>query len=335
MIKKIKLAVIGFSYNHPTGQKNIRTLEELARRYPVNIDVVTVSKWKGYNISRKLKKLERKNFRIHFLEPVYLSHVSLDFRYFMRGLLKKLKKINPDIIYVVDDPISINSFYSVICAKALKKKIFGFTWETLLRKRFFVVKLYEKFILKNMSLIIAGSKKSKEVLVKKGYPESRIDVFPHIGVDINFFRKMKKNMCKKLKIKKNKTILFAGRLEKEKGIDTIFKAKEILEKAGKKYYYFFVGRGTLLDWIKSISEKDKMTKVLQWVEYKKLPEVYNSAEIFVYPSEKTELWEEQFGYSILEAMACGLPVIASKAPGPCEIINNGKDGFLVNKRILP
>jgi len=51
----------------------------------------------------------------------------------------------------------------------------------------------------------------------------------------------------------------------------------------------------------------------------------------ILPSRKFKNWEELFGIVIIEAMATGIPVIASNCIGPKEIIENGKDGILFKK----
>ena len=62
---------------------------------------------------------------------------------------------------------------------------------------------------------------------------------------------------------------------------------------------------------------------------KKLAAVYNGCDIFMLLSRKTPKWEEWFGITLVEAMACGLPIIATDNVGPREIINDGVNGFLV------
>jgi len=96
------------------------------------------------------------------------------------------------------------------------------------------------------------------------------------------------------KIKKNKkfTVLFAGKIEYKKGIDLILASAKKLTKID----FWLVGTGNL-----------------------------------ILPSRKFKNWEELFGIVIIEAMATGIPVIASDCIGPKEIIENGKDGILFKK----
>ncbi|MCP4326983.1 MAG: glycosyltransferase family 4 protein [Alphaproteobacteria bacterium] len=56
-----------------------------------------------------------------------------------------------------------------------------------------------------------------------------------------------------------------------------------------------------------------------------LPDRYRSASVFVFPS----LWEEAFGMPIIEAMACGVPVVATHGGGVSEIVDEGRTGLLV------
>jgi len=61
------------------------------------------------------------------------------------------------------------------------------------------------------------------------------------------------------------------------------------------------------------------------VGYSEMPALYRSADVFVFPST----WEEPFGISIVEAMASGIPVVATKVGGIPEIVREGETGRLV------
>ena len=68
-----------------------------------------------------------------------------------------------------------------------------------------------------------------------------------------------------------------------------------------------------------------MVDYLGVVETKTVPKLINQSRIFIYPSR-----EEPFGLSILEAMACGVPVVTTNVYGPSEIITEDQDGLTVN-----
>ena len=69
-------------------------------------------------------------------------------------------------------------------------------------------------------------------------------------------------------------------------------------------------------------------KIIDKVENTKMPKIYNQADIFVLPS-----YLEGSPKVLMEAMACGLPVVATDNEGNKDIINNGENGLLVNESI--
>ncbi len=118
------------------------------------------------------------------------------------------------------------------------------------------------------------------------------------------------------KIKKEKTILYVGRLEEFKGVKKIIKASSKL----KSYKFQFIGLGSLLNY--------KQSKNLEFLGRKKsseLVEYYNSSFISIFPSEY-----ENYPLVGLEAMACGSIVLANNINGFKEYIVNEENGFLAD-----
>ena len=68
-----------------------------------------------------------------------------------------------------------------------------------------------------------------------------------------------------------------------------------------------------------------MVDYLGVIETKAVPKLINQSRIFIYPSR-----EEPFGLSIVEAMACGVPVVTTNVYGPSEIITQDVDGLAVS-----
>jgi glycosyltransferase involved in cell wall biosynthesis len=61
--------------------------------------------------------------------------------------------------------------------------------------------------------------------------------------------------------------------------------------------------------------------------YRELVNYYRDSDVFVFPS----VWNEPFGMPVIEAMACGIPVVATKSGGIPELIEDGRSGLLVDR----
>ncbi|MBW3023319.1 glycosyltransferase family 4 protein [Candidatus Woesearchaeota archaeon] len=323
----MRVAVVGFHFNCPTGRRNLLVWQEIAKKYDINVDILTVDSWKesGFN-DKNLLEYETERLRIHKLKAFFTSFGQ--YKYMMPGLVFKLLKLKPDIIYAAEEPVqAFITFPSCIVAKLAKKPFIFFTYENIYKKWLFPFSCIEKFVIKNTSTIIAATGEAKDVLVKKGANPAKIAVFPEAGTETDFFKPVKSSLNKKLGWKKEETVLFAGRLIPEKGIDIILGAREILKSRNKKYKYLFVGSGPLSEKLKEMSGDD--IKVIDWLPLEELPQAYNSASVLLYPSKVTKKWKEQFGFSMVEALSCGIPVIASDVGGPREIVKHKKDGLLI------
>src|SRR5881409_1071889 len=124
-----------------------------------------------------------------------------------------------------------------------------------------------------------------------------------------------------------KTILYVGRIVREKGIFTLLDAFEKLRKRGKDVSLVLVGEGPLKeDLAKEVLRRklNDRVKLAGFVDEKKLVSLYNSSDAFVLPSHF-----EPFGMVALEAMASRVPVVVSDVGGLSEIVEDGVTGVKV------
>ena len=148
---------------------------------------------------------------------------------------------------------------------------------------------------------------------------------------------MEKNeqLARKLGINKDSIrILFVGRLVPEKGIFDTLTAFSMLLKKIENIELLIVGSGspTILFQIKQLVANLKISnkvKFLGNIEYSQMPKIHNLANIFCLPSIPTKTWAEQFGYSMVEAMACGKPVISTSSGSIPEVVKDHITGILV------
>lgn len=115
-----------------------------------------------------------------------------------------------------------------------------------------------------------------------------------------------------------------SRLIPSKGVQDLIKALEIL-KGRVKVFAFVAGDGPHLNYLQDMAKEAKLENI-QFLGYRNdIKDFLRNIDIFVLPSHS-----EGFGVSVAEAMALGVPVIATNVGGIPEIIKNNEDGIIVN-----
>jgi len=151
----------------------------------------------------------------------------------------------------------------------------------------------------------------------------------YFGIDTDKFKPAKLG-------EKEYDFLFVGRLSRSKGIDILLYAFKRLSVKFPKARLAIAGSGNMEDTVRTWSIKNNNIHFLGKVEYDKLPEIYRKSSILVLPSSESSIfqfksWEEQFGFVLLEAMASGLAIIASKSGSIPEIV--GTNNMLIKTNI--
>ena len=169
---------------------------------------------------------------------------------------------------------------------------------------------YQKAIhdFKQVSGIIAVSSLLKEILqYKLKIPEEKIKVFPN-GVDLNLFYPLNKyKMRKKHGLPLDKTIIvFVGHFENRKGPQRVLEAVKGLKNIG----IVFIGGGNM-----PLESENILFKGI--LKHSLIPEMLSAGDFFVLPT-----LEEGSCNAIIEAFACGLPVITSNGKFNDDIIND-------------
>ncbi len=115
-------------------------------------------------------------------------------------------------------------------------------------------------------------------------------------------------------------LLFAGRLSDEKGVMEIPLIAEKVRSSFPDIKIAFAGIGPRESDLRAAMPD---AVFLGWVDHERLPEIYSAADMLILPSRF-----DTFGCVVLEALSCGLPVIAYNTKGPKDIIVSGLNGYL-------
>jgi D-inositol-3-phosphate glycosyltransferase len=227
----------------------------------------------------------------------------------------------------------LHMFHTVGCFKNQATKVVG-EQEPEVR-----LQIEQQLIDEADHITVSSQREKVDMIWACGAQPDRITVVP-CGVDTQMFQPLDPaSSKKKLGLPDTKLILFVGRIDPVKGIDTLLKAMAIVRhKMGRHLdaELLIVGGDKdsadrsadseicrLQRLTTELNLKDTVT-FLGAQRQDHLPYYYSAAEVCILPSRY-----ESFGMVALEAMACGTPVIASKVGGLASLIQDERCGFVV------
>ncbi len=123
-------------------------------------------------------------------------------------------------------------------------------------------------------------------------------------------------------------VICVARIAKSKGVFTLLEAVKKLREKEKDLHVLIVGRDEEggRAWIER-NGLEKSAHLAGFVDYAQMPRYYRLAHLFILPSIPTRGWIEQGPYSILEAMACGVPVMGSDCGGITQAVGDAARVF--------
>ena len=234
-----------------------------------------------------------------------------------------LTKYRPSIIHIAATSNLVfweNSYYLTI-SKLFRKKIFIHylgSFDIFYNSSGEFQKNLIRYVLKKSDKIGVLSLKVKKIISSFIDPNNII-MLPS-SIDYSVFDN--NNKVLDLPNDNYTKILFLGGFDAyKKGILDIIKAfPEILGKNKKILFILASSKKLNID----INKESKNILLLDWIPLEDKVPLYNSCDIFLLPS-----YDEGLPYSMIEAMAAGLPIIASNVGGIPEVVKNYENGFLI------
>jgi glycosyltransferase involved in cell wall biosynthesis len=265
-------------------------------------------------VEKDIPVLELSNYNIMFKIP-RIQHIKQ-----IAGILSKM-----DILYF-NNAFALNEVFVYLLKKITDIKVISGYHGTFPETGRLARRIYHRLINRNISRSFDAhhvlNKEREALMYSWGY--NNIYRIPN-GVDTNKFIPRKKNSD-------TFTVLFAGTMNYQKGVDRFAKIVEtinFMETHRNRIKFIILGSGRMSYIPEKLRRKFDNVNYNGYVTDEELVEAYATSHVFVSPSRFDE-----FGLSILESHAAGTPVVASNLSGPRELILNGMNGFLVNSEVV-
>lgn len=192
-----------------------------------------------------------------------------------------------------------------------------------------------KYITRKVDAIVVPGTMSRDFYIGEGAQPEKVFIAPDALDNEMFtqqsskFKKEKESIKRELGIRNKKVILYVGQLIERKGVRYLIEAYDELKKDYGDACLVIIGDGPLRNELEGICVKENI-KDVHFTGNKsqiELPKYYSIADFFVLPT-----LEDIWGLVVNEAMACGLPVISTKAAGcAVDLIIPGENGFIVDE----
>ena len=233
------------------------------------------------------------------------------------------------------------AMHALVLSVFIKAPLFTFfhgPWaeESIISKKQFLTifrikKCIEKIVYQRSKKIFCASESFKKILIERyEIPEEKIQVVS-LGVDLQLFSFVPKNEARKLlQINESDSIFVSvRRLTNRMGQKDLIDAFNIVLKQSPNCYLYLIGNGlNKIDYEQQIEKLgiSGRVKILSEVSDNQLPLWYAAADVSIVPSNSLE----GFGLVVLESLACGTPVIATKCAGLEELVAEWNSQFLVD-----
>jgi len=237
------------------------------------------------------------------------------------------RKSKPDVICVEYDPWSLMFWQTLIASRlfARKARIVCSVKKNTYRRAWGLNKikyLMGRVSINHISRYITASEMTRRLYEDIfGIDRSKIDVFTHLGVDTD-------NFCPppvgKGSDPREAVMGYAGRLEPHKGIEDLVEAADHCRATTDLNIRLEVcGGGSLKGHLEELAKSRPWLSIKGLVPNGEVPDFLRRLDLFVLPARTLPDHEEHDAHALLEALACGLPCIATRSGINAELLHDG------------
>jgi glycosyltransferase involved in cell wall biosynthesis len=278
-------------------------LEAMAAHKDVDLTVIVPPVWQDPAGDVQLERSHTQGYQL-LVDPLrFNGHYHL--HYYPR-LSERIDTLRPDVLHMDEEPYNLATWLGVRKARSAGVKSLFFSWQNIHRDYPWPFNRLEKQVLDNVDYALTGNSDSAAIWPAKGY-KGPIKVIPQFGIDPELFRPPPLRDSGRVFV-----IGSAGRrLVREKGIDLLLKAAAGLPGIWRLQ---IAGEGPERPALEQLVEELGIGDRVQFdglIPSDQMPAYLGQIDVLVMPSRTLPNWKEQFGRTLVEAMACGAVVIGS------------------------
>jgi glycosyltransferase involved in cell wall biosynthesis len=281
-----------------------KKLEELASFEDVDLTVIVPPYWREKGGKIELERAYTAGYELLVEELSLNGHFHL---HFYPRLGAQVRRLKPDIIHIDEEPYNLATFHAMRLASSAGARSVFFTWQNLLRRYPFPFSWIEQYNYRHAAHAIAGNRDGADVLRGKGY-QGPVTVIPQFGVDTDVYSPSESPPAEDSSPFR---IGYAGRLVEEKGVDLVLRAAAEMDG---EWRISILGDGPfkarLVELSRALAVETRVSFEVP-LPSSRMPSHYRKLDALVLPSRTRSNWKEQFGRVLIEAMACGIPVLGS------------------------
>ncbi len=293
-------------------------LKHLAAQPHVELTAIVPPSWRDERGELRLERTTSDGYNLIVTPLRFNGNFHLHYYARLDQLLKQLK---PDLVHIDEEPYNLATFLAMRSARRLGARTVFFSWQNLKRAYPPPFSWFERYTLRYAAAGIVGNADAVRVWRTKGY-RGPLAVIPQVGVEPDLFKpasdgnrgpatETSPHLNGRTLVSSTFVVGYAGRFVAEKGIDILLNA---LHDLGGEWQADLLGSGPdqprLIDLARRLQIADRV-RFLPWMSSARIPDYYRSLDALVLPSRSRSNWKEQFGRVLVDAMACGVPVIGS------------------------
>lgn len=290
-----------------------RKAEEIAS-LGVDLVVLTPPSWRDRRGEQTLQPVHDAGYTlrsipIRFNGSFHLHHYPT--------LAAEIRHTTPDLLHMDEEPYNLATWLALRAARSARIPAIFFTWQNLYRHYPPPFSHFERANYATAGAAIAGNGDAANVLRRKGYT-GEIALIPQFGVDPTIFSPVETSAHDGQPLH----IGYAGGLLPEKGNDDLLHACAALSG---NWRLTLAGEGDDKTALQTLADALGIRAQVHFVgriESTAMPTFHRSLDVLVLPSRTTPTWKEQFGRVLIEAMACGVPVIGSSSGEIPQVIGD-------------